>query len=443
MNPPVNTRATRRTAVIALLLAVAAFGGACSEQLDGGSTCASASLLCPGQAIEIRDTIIDPVLAFDSTYSGFPGRGAEVQLSVVTRPEFESVAVVRFDTLVALFIPPGDTAQSVRYVDSALVRMTVNIARAQVPDSVRIDVFDVGDSTVSDDTTQAPVKARLVPRWRIGSKVFRKTALVDSILMPLSDSALLARLKDSTQGQPRLRIAVRAQDASGANAPVVIRFGSVESGEAMQLRYRPKNDTAVRVIAIVPASAGPSTRVDIQRDLMDYTLVTRNTLPELPGTITLGGIPGRRAYLRFNIPRRLTDSTTVVRATLRLAQVAYPVGGAGDTVVVHPLIVLAGANVTDNRRATTLLGGAGFGVSDSLVLTPAGAGQRTVEMYALVRSWAAQATSTTPPPRAIVLAVTDEGTLPRFVSFHGSSAGPGLRPSMRITYIPKTGFGVP
>lgn len=112
-------------------------------------------------------------------------------------------------------------------------------------------------------------------------------------------------------------------------------------------------------------------------------------------------------------------------------------------MVVHPLIVLAGANVTDNRRATTLLGGAGFGVSDSLVLTPAGAGQRTVEMYALVRSWAAQATSTTPPPRAIVLAVTDEGTLPRIVSFHGSSAGPGLRPSMRITYIPKTGFGVP
>ncbi|MDQ8165746.1 MAG: hypothetical protein P3A28_08350 [Gemmatimonadota bacterium] len=438
-----NTRTLRRTVVTTLLVAVAAVGGACSEQLDGGATCASASPLCPGQAIEIRDTIIDPVIAFDSTYSGFPGLGAEVQLSVVTSPEFESVAVVRFDTLVALFIPPGDTAQAVQYVDSALVKMVVNIARAQVPDSVRIDVFDVGDSTVSDDTAQAPALARLVPRWRIGSKVFAKAALVDSILMPLSDSAILARLKDSTQGQPRLRIAVRAQDASGANAPVVMRFGSVESGDAMQLRYRPKNDTGVRLIAIVPASAGPVTRVDIQRDLMDYTMVTRNTLPELPGTITLGGIPGRRAYLRFDVPRRITDSTTVVRATLRLTQVAYPVGGPSDTVVVHPHIVLAGANVPDNRRASTLIGGAGFVISDSLIVTPNGEGQRTVEMYALVRSWAAQATSSAAPPRAIVLAVTDEGLLPRIVSFRGSTAGSGLRPSMRITYIPKTGFGIP
>lgn len=443
MNPPVNTRARRRMGLVAVFLAVAALAGACTEQLDGGSNCASASLLCPGQAIEIRDTVIDPVIAFDSTYTGFPSRGAEVQLSVVSRPEFESVGVVRFDTLIALFIPPGDTAQAVQYVDSTFLKMIVNIARSEVPDSVRLDVFDVGDSTVSDDTAQAPALARLVPRWLIGSKVYAKAALVDSILMPLSDSAVLARLKDSTRGQPRLRIAVRARDASGANAPVVIRFGSVESGDAMQLRYRPKNDTAVHQIPVDPSSAGPSTRIDIQRDLMDYTLVTRNTLPELAGTITLGGIPGRRAYLRFDIPRRISDSTTVVRATLRLTQVAYPVGGAADTVVVHPHIVLAGANVTDNRRASTIIGAAGLVVGDSLILLPGGSGQRELEMYALVRSWAAQSTGTAPPPRAIVLAVTDEGTLPRMVSFRGSAAGPGVRPSMRITYIPKTGFGIP
>lgn len=421
-------------------LAAAAFAGACDEQLDSGASCSVAQALCPGQAVVIRDTIIDPTLAFDSTYVGFPSRGTEQAIPIIARgTELETVGIIRFDTLVTLFVPPGDTAQAIQYVDSAMVRLRLDVTRAELPDSVRVDIYDVGDSTVTSDTAAAPVLARFVPQYRIGGKTFAKTAFVDSVLVPLSDSALFARLRDSTAGQPRLRIGVRA---SGAG-PVAFRIGAIEGASAAELRYRPKNDTAVHQLSINPASAGPADRQDTRLDLMDYGLVLSSAQPSLPGTMTIGGVPGRRVYMRFDLPMRLTDSTTVLRATLRLNQVAYPFGGANDTVVVYPHIVLAGPTITDNRRAATLIAGTGLVVTDSLVVVPGGAGTRELELYALVRAWGAQGSGANVPPRALVLSARDEGGLSRIVAFSSHTAAAGVRPRLRLTYIPTVTFGRP
>jgi hypothetical protein len=434
-----NSRRHRVAALVAVVFAAVA-AAACAEKLDGGANCAGgSSLLCPNQTVEYRDTIIDPTLEFDSTYIGFPSRGSEFAIPLVAHGnEFESVAIIRFDTLTTHFLPPKDTVQAITYVDSSMVKLHIDLTRSQVPDSVRIDLYDV-NTPGAEDTATAPVLARFVPQFKIGGKTFGKTQLVDSIFVPLSDSAVLARLADSTQGQPRLRIGVRVSAAT----PVSFRIGTVDNGNFPELRYRPKNDTAVHQQNIFPSSAGPADREDVRRDLMDYSLVLKNTLPTIPGTMALGGVPGRRVYLRFNLPRRLTDSTTILRATLRLNQVAYPFGGATDTVVVRPHIVLAGPTITDYRRASTLIGGPGVVLSDSLVLFPNGSGVRELEMYALVRAWGAQGVGVDIPPRAVVLSASNEGTLARVVTFSSSTASAGLRPRMRITYIPKTEFGVP
>lgn len=436
---PLNSVGHRVASLAAVLLA-AVVAAACAEKLDGGANCAGgSSLLCPNQSVEYRDTIIDPTLEFDSTYVGFPSRGSEFAIPLVAHGnEFESVAIIRFDTLTTHFLPPKDTVQAITYVDSSMVKLHVDLTGSQVPDSVRIDLYDV-NTPGAEDTATAPVLARFVPQFRIGGRTFSKTELVDTIFVPLSDSAVLARLADSTQGQPRLRLGVRVSAAT----PVSFRIGTVDNGNFPELRYRPKNDTAVHQQNIFPASAGPSDREDIRRDLMDYSLVLRNTLPTIPGTMSLGGVPGRRVYLRFNLPRRLTDSTTILRATLRLNQVAYPFGSATDTVIVTPHVVLAGPSITDHRRASTLIGSAGLVLSDSLILAPTESGVRELEMYALVRAWGEQGTGADVPPRAVVLSVRNEGTLPRIVTFSSSTAAAGLRPRMRITYIPKTEFGVP
>lgn len=432
------TISLRRISALGALCSAAMFG-ACSEKLDGGGNCAGASLLCPGQTVEYRDTIIDPSLEFDSTYLGFPSRGAEFAIPLINRGnDLETVGIVRFDTLVTLFIPPGDTAQSIRYVDSSFVKIKIDRTVAEIPDTVRLDLYDVG-YPLDDDTSVAPVLTRFVPQYKIGGMVLPKAAITDSLFVPISDSAVLAKLRDSTFGWPRLRLGLRIS----GTGPVALRVGTVDAGAQAQLLYRPKNDTAVHQVPVSPVSSGPTSRIDIQRDLADYGLVLKSAFPAVAGTMSLGGVPGRRVYLRFNLPRKLTDSATILRATLRLNQVPYPIGSASDTVVVHPNIVLAGPNVTDYRRAATLIGAPGLILTDSLILTPRGSGVKELEMFPLVRVWGAQGTGANIPPRALVLSVVNEGTLPRVVTFSSTTAAAGLRPRMRITYIPKVDFGRP
>ena len=429
----------RRAAMLTAALAGAGLAGACRETIDGGANCSVAAALCPGQALDIRDTIIDPVLVFDSTYGGFPARGTETFIPLISMGnDLETVAVLRFDTLTTIHIPRNDTLQAIRYVDSVFVRLVVDRTRSQIPDSVRIDLYDVNDTTAADSAS-APILARFVPKYLIGGRTFSKASLVDSILVPVRDSAMLASLADSSSGWPRLRVGVRV---SGPG-PVAFRIGTIDGGAPARLRYRPQADTSARLLGINLASSGPKDRDDLKRDLLDYSLVMKNNLPAAPGTMLLGGVPGRRAYLRFNIPRRLSDSSTIIRATLRLNQVAYAFGSSLDTVVIHPHIVLASPQVLDNRRAASLIGAAGLVLSDSISVLPREAGRRELEMFPLVRAWAAQGTGANLPLRALVLAVSNEGTLPRIAAFSSNTAAPGLRPSMRITYTANVGFGVP
>lgn len=429
-----------RAVASALALLIAAAVGACTEKLDGGVSCGAAAALCPGQSVEIRDTVINPTLEFDSTYGGFPSRGAEFFLPLVSVGDtLQTAVMVRYDSLSTFYLPALDTARPIIYVDSSRIRLKIDLTRSQVPDSVRIDVYDV-DNGGTDDTASAPVLARFKPQYRIGGGKFAKAQIIDSLYVSVSDSAVLAHVQDTTSvTRARLRIGIVV---SGAG-PVVFRTGSVESGSPINLFYRPAKDTAARALAVAPASAGPLDREDIKRDLMDYMLLLKNTTPKLAGVMTLGGIPGQRVYMRFNLPRNLTDSTTIIRATLRLTQKPFPFGGPTDTVVIHPHVVLASANIADNRRASTLIALTGLVITDSLSVIPRDSGVKTLELFALVRQWGLQSSLTNAPPRAVVLTAANEGGLPTQAAFYSTTAALALRPSMRITYIPKVRFGVP
>ena len=92
-------------------LAFAAVAGACTETIDDGAACSAAAALCPGQEVEIRDTIISPVLEWDSTFVGFPTRGNEFLLPLIAAGDtVKTNAIVRFDSLTTFYLPPLDTA---------------------------------------------------------------------------------------------------------------------------------------------------------------------------------------------------------------------------------------------------------------------------------------------------------------------------------------------
>ncbi|MBI1810030.1 MAG: hypothetical protein HYR75_09055 [Gemmatimonadetes bacterium] len=420
---------------ISLLLAVVLATGiaACGESLTTSNTCPA---LCPAQDVAVHDTVISPVLAFDSTFVGFPDRGNELGLLLATRGDtVETRGVVRFDSLLFSYPVPSDTARPITTVDSTRVKIVLDRTRATLPSSVRFEVYDVDDST-ADDTTTTAVLAKFVPSRRLGSLTVLKDSLTDTLLVPISDSAMLAKIK----AKSRLRLGFRV-DGTGS-ASVIMK--TTETGWTTTVTFRPARDSTILPITISAFSGTPKAQPDLQTTLTDYQVIAKYNMPPAPpNTMSVGGVPGRRTYLRFNLPRYITDSTTVVRATLRLTQVPVAFGGVNDSITVKTHPVLAGPLVTDLRRAATILGSSGIGVYDSLLVVPTDTGVKNVEMYGLVRLWGAQVSLLAPPTRSVVLRASEESLYPTEVRFYGTNAPPALRPSMRITYIPKVTFGVP
>jgi hypothetical protein len=425
---------TKRLFALLALFAVAG-AASCKESLDGGGACPA---LCPAQSVTIRDTIIDPVLLFDSTYTGYPSRGQELEMLLATRGDtLEVRGVVRFDSLTTFYVPAGDTAHTIANVDSSRVRLVLDRTGAHIPAAITFEVYDVDDTTASDTST-ATVLALFRASQRIGSKTFLKDSLPDTLFVPLSDSAVLDKLTTKRH----MRLGLRLSGSGSAS----LRVLTVEGGFPAQLFYKPvTTDTSIKAIAIAPNSATPVgfEFPEIRQDLTDYEIVAKYALPQYPNTMSVGGVPGRRAYLRFNIPAYLLDSNTIVRAALRLTQRPLPFGDASDTMVIHAHVSLAGPQVTDLGRATSIITSSGLLVTDSILVTPRDSGVRTIQMFALLRVWEGQRTLVNAPPRAVILRASPEALLPLEARFFSSTAPAGLRPVMQISYVPRVNFGVP
>jgi hypothetical protein len=422
----------RLLSVLAVLLAAGA--GACAESLDGGAACPK---LCPSQTLAITDTLINPVLVFDSTFNGYPEIGLEDEMLLATRGDtLEVRGVIRFDTIPTTITPANDTTQTIATVDSAFLRVVLDTGRARLPATIRFELYDVDDPTETD-TLSSPVNARFTPDRRIGGITVARAFLPDTLNIPVSDSAVLAKIHLNG----RMRIGLRI-DGSG---PVWLRVGTTANALPATLLYKGSPDTSVAKISVSPISNFPQGTLEqgVRTSLTNYTLLAKNSIPQFTNTMNVGGNPGRRAYLRFNIPSHIVDSSTIVRATLILTQRPIPYGDLRDTMTIQAQVVLAGPQVTDLRRAADIISAPGLDVSDSLLISPRDSGQKQINMFLLLRSWRNQDALLYPPPRAIVLRASPENVLPFEASFFNSTAPAALRPQMRISYVPSITFGIP
>jgi hypothetical protein len=154
----------------------------------------------------------------------------------------------------------------------------------------------------------------------------------------------------------------------------------------------------------------------------------------------VGGFPARRAYLRFAVPARFIDSVDVVRASLVLTQRPAPGVDPLDSVVVRPLAVVATDAVTDLVRASELSTSA-VGL-DTVRFGPGGSGVRELAVVNLVRAWRTGALPAS-TQRALVLRSSGEGVQAGEVRFYSIEAAAGLRPRLRLSYVPRSSFGLP
>jgi hypothetical protein len=205
------------------------------------------------------------------------------------------------------------------------------------------------------------------------------------------------------------------------------------------VRFRPSADTSVNIVELTPFSKTPA-EAFLAADYADY-LVVATPPPDPPSdVIRVGGLPGRRAYMRFNIPSRILDSSNVVRATLLLTQRPNRFSPEpNDSVAIEPFAVIAGSGITDLSRALLFL--IATPGTDSVRLVAADSGVRTFELVRLVKLWAA--TTATKTPRALSLHSSLEGLSGRQIDFYSLEAPPEVRPRLRITYLPRTAGGLP
>ena len=425
----------RRPHLVVLAFIASGVIAACTEDFQGGAACPA---LCPEQNVTVFDTVVDPVV-IDTTIFGFPTHGTETEMLLARRGDtVDTRPVIRYDSLPIFYnsgATNGDTI--IEVVREPYLKLRLNRLASKFTQPVTFDLFDVdtttGDSAfAAQDTSTALEKLLFRPDRLIGSITFDTAQLTDSIRLPLDSLTLVNKIVN----RQRLRIGLRATSA----APVQLRILSFEGGDPPLVRFFPSADTAFAAISVFPRSIPPRSQPTIAADLTDYVHVIAHPAVPDGSFLNVGGVPGRRTIIRFDIPSRILDSSNVLRATLELTQ--RPVFSVDDTakLTVFPLLVTAGTTLTDIARSAFLTNAplAGF---DSVQFAPRDSGVRQIEIVNALRAWSLPISKTA--QKALVLRAGPEGVDPRFVSFFSSRADASLRPRLRISYSPVRSFGIP
>lgn len=406
---------------------------ACSEQVTGSLGCPA---LCVDQSAALRDTILTSAVVLDSTFIGFPRLGETRDFTLLALGDTADVRIgVHYDSLKSRYQVAGASTDSlIRKVDSATMIFLIDTISVKPIRPFTIDAFDI-DTSATDTLT-----ATIAPLYRanrlIGSRTYAATdAATDTVRLTLDNAALFAKIKDTL----RLRIGLQVRGVAGSSARVRI----VGTTFPPRIRYRVSSDTTIKPDTIFPSSISPPRDLYQQAAFRLFPVVVKGRLPAPPvGRFVVGGLAGARSFLRFDIPPAVLDSVTVIRASLLLTQLpARSTAATKDSVSVYTQPVIASPAITDVFTASTFLGPPGVYGVDSVRFAPRDSGLRSIELVNLLRTW--RLAGTTNATRSVVLRSPQEGSLPGELDFVSSEGPTALRPRLRITYVPRRGFGIP
>ncbi len=423
----------RRTAVVVASATVMAGFAGCSENVDGTAGCPT---VCTDVSSQIQTVTLDAVTT-DTTVPANLGIGSESLMLLASRGDtLDTRVIVRFDTLPSQTqIRAGsDTLVPITTVDSVYLKLQFDSLGAANTDSVTLTVYDV-DTTAGNDTAVAVLAPLFSLARRITSQSYAPGKLVDTTRIKLPNALMLSKI----QGGKPLRIGLRITASHSHSVSARLLSSATIGGP--QLTLRVSADTAIRDTTISPHSKTPMGDKIVAGNLSDFTLVVNGMPPPPATTLAIGGVPASRAYLRFNVPLRILDSSIVVRATLLLTQLPSASPGLADSMLVQPRVVVAGAAVTDPARAAQIISSTLVG-TEPLVTFPHGSGVKEVEVAPLFRVWALQAEAAF--PRALVLQSGQEGLSPQQALFYSSRApDTTVHPKLRISYTLRARIGTP
>jgi hypothetical protein len=332
---------------------------------------------------------------------------------------FEDRGLVRFLARGST-VTVRDTARTY-IVDSVALSFTV-LARDTNQTGLQLLVYRLSPSFDSS-ATFASVAPAFVPESLIATIPVADT-LNTGVVRAVFDAANLNRVEIPAADSGRLAVGIRiaAPTATGARV-AALASGSGPIFTTYATLDVPDTGTArLRTIALGPAL---TTYVEEVPPVVDSTL------------LTVGGSVSARSLLRFNLPSRIRDSATIVRATLELTPVAPIAGLPTDPARLLSRAVLADVGAKSPVSPTVGLRGQFPPPADTLEI---GSPTVSLEVVRLVELWLGGTTR----PSALILSLTPEAaSFTRPVFYSTRAADPALRPRLRISYLRSFPFETP
>jgi len=429
-----------------LLFVLASVGlAACGENLTGGKTCPE---LCPDQSVSFRDTILTGAIVIDSNLAGYPPLGSANGGYVLSDyndhgDTLQTALIVRYDSLPERFdttsIHKDPDSLKITGIDSASITFSV-VARTGsdtllVTDSVFFDIYDVNVDARDLDTAVVRVLVQ-PPNVPIATRAVPKDSAQGLIRVPIPNDFLLARILN----RERFRVGIRVRSASR----VQVKLASLATAE-VQLRFKAFAPVDTGPFLVIP-NASPARPAPQVEGLSVYPILLKVKPPAAPGLMSVGGLPGVRVFLHFDIPRGIIDSATIVRAQLILRQRSD--SGIQDTLQISllPHVVAADTTIVDLEKLALLIpssGAVGYPVLASLLIAPRDSGERRLPITAVLRYWQFEKSVGVSLQHSIVLTSSVEGADPRRLLFYGSTAPDSIRPRLEVGFVPRSPFGLP
>ncbi|MFN0177322.1 MAG: hypothetical protein ACKVZ0_00885 [Gemmatimonadales bacterium] len=371
--------------------------------------------LCPGDAIVVRDTIIEATPGADSTYLGYTPRNARQVLLVsdgLVAGEYRSFVVFAKNTRDSVQV---DGTSRVFTIDTVALSFTIEV-RDTLVKKLRLHLYRIPITTDTTITftglTDLFTPAALIDSIQVADSV--KSGRVEVAITGDQLTALLPPAADS--GRLGVGIALTAEQPTG----VRLALDPLLTGSGPLFEYR-------GLAAGVVDTSKRRQRIQVRLESISRTGYVTNadrTANLDPDLLYLGGPGAARSLLRFEVPSFIRDSTQIIRATLLLTPAetlaGLPNNRFGDFVSALGLVVDLG------RKSPTV----SFGVNRGTL--PAGsAAEVAVDVYSLVAQWQTDGGA----PQGIFLQHSDETIGGGFMQpvFY-STRSPIGRPKLRITY---------
>jgi hypothetical protein len=387
----------------------------CREDLvaPANGTCPD---FCPPEQLDLVDSLLLDNVLSDSAFSGYvqpyDATSLQVYRDSTEGGETASRAVVVFETFSdSLLITSSDTTRgAVLGTDSFVVQLPV---RGRNPAYTGLEValyripVDTDSSTTFVDLDPYFTDSTLLAVVPIPDSLTSDTLSV--VLDPLAFPALGADGNRAAVG-----IALRSPSS-------YVQIGSADGNDDVELtRYVQLDSAGVAV-----------PRRDSKAAAFDSFLAS----PQLAATSDerdVGGSPASRTMMRFDLPRRIADSSTVVRATLVLVPTRPIMGAPGDS-----LAVIAQGLAADVGAKSPLQGIPSDSVALRVTfLTVGSADTVRLDVTDLVIGW----TQDTTLARAFAVRALPEGGSVAMLRMGASTSGTA-RPQLHVTFVPPLTLG--